>query len=255
MNRFGQPCYTYLLGWKALDIWYYGFRAANRVSPEDDLMKVYFTNSIYVKKTISEHGPPDIIRVHKLFGTKQEARAFESRFLTRVNAVRSPRWLNKHNGSSDFVPGDIVSATHRQKLSKANTGKKRSEDTKRKMSEKKKAFLATPEGQAHLKKMIEARSGKTVWNKGISTPPYITAKQMETRKKNHPDGYKPSLGRKSSEETKQKIRDAALKRGPVSEEARRLNSERVKAWWAAGRPKGGLEYSVKGKRDRSAGRI
>lgn len=228
--------HTYLLGWRDQDLWYYGFRAANRVRPEDDLCKVYFTNSIYVKAKIRELGLPDVIRVHKRFASKQEARAYESKFLTRVGAVRSSRWLNRHNGSSEFVPGDVVTATHRQKISKANMGKKRSEEARRKMSEKRKAFLASPAGQLHLQKMIDARKGKPVWNKG-STLTQEQKEKISLAKKGKPSKLR---GSKRPPETIAKMEAAGKNRKPPSDETRKKNSDKIKAWWAAGRPPGGL---------------
>lgn len=115
MNKYGQLCYTYLIGWKEIDRWYYGYRAANKVTPTDDLMNEYKTSSKKVKQLIGEIGNPNVVRVHKLYDTKEEAKDYETRFLLRVNAVRSERWLNQYD-------------THRF------TGPKfHSEETKRKM--------------------------------------------------------------------------------------------------------------------------
>lgn len=61
-----QP-YTYLIGWTKQDKWYYGVRYANKVSPDLDLWKEYFTSSNYVTEFRNLHGEPDVVTIDKIF--------------------------------------------------------------------------------------------------------------------------------------------------------------------------------------------
>jgi hypothetical protein len=82
--------YTYLIGWRDSDVWYYG----SRKSCKEDIWKDYFTSSKIVPIMRKTLGEPDVIRVHKRFNSYEDAVNFETKFLVRVNAVESDRWLN-----------------------------------------------------------------------------------------------------------------------------------------------------------------
>lgn len=86
--------YTYLIGWSTLNLFYYGVRFSKNCHP-NDLFKSYFTSSLEVKRTIKEHGNPDIIQIRKTFKTALEARAWEHNVLRRMKVVESVKWLNK----------------------------------------------------------------------------------------------------------------------------------------------------------------
>lgn len=103
MNRYGQHCYTYILGWKSLDKWYYGARWANKLSPQEDLWNVYQTSSSHVRAFVDENGAPDVIRVSKIFDSVEHARRHENRFIARNKCVRSKRWLNKGAANGRFT--------------------------------------------------------------------------------------------------------------------------------------------------------
>lgn len=184
MNRYDQWCYTYLIGWRNLDVWYYGSRSANRVEPVDDLIKVYPTSSNYVKAFVGENGQPDIVKVHKLFHTRKEANYYEGRFLKRVNAVSSKRWLNRNDGKN-FRGAEFISSETRRKISLANTGQRRTEETKEKIRN---SQLGKKESREAVEKRKLSNAGQT-----------------------------------HSQETREKIRLLKLgrKRGPPSEETRR----------------------------------
>lgn len=132
--------YTYLIGWRELDMWYYGVRTANTEEPESDLWIRYFTSSKFVKALRESHGEPDAVRVHKRFNSREEAVEFEDRFLTRVNAVNSERWLNRCNGGKKFYVEKTQTPEHLRRRRKALkgrrpgfVGKKHSPETKEKM--------------------------------------------------------------------------------------------------------------------------
>jgi hypothetical protein len=88
-----QP-YTYLIGWSAIDRWYYGVRYAKNCHPED-FWKVYFTSSDIVKELRESLGDPDIIQVRKVFVNSIAARRWEKKVLQRLKVVSSTRWLNR----------------------------------------------------------------------------------------------------------------------------------------------------------------
>lgn len=109
--------YTYLIGWRKLDRWYYGYRSGNTSSPEKDLWIEYFTSSRYVEAFRAENGEPDAILVHKEFDAKAQAMIYEDRFQRRVGAVRSERWLNRARAGSEFRSPDKYSDESRAKMS------------------------------------------------------------------------------------------------------------------------------------------
>lgn len=231
MNKFNQPCYTYLLGWTALDRWYYGYRGGNKVDPEADLWKVYKSSSKHVKAFIKEHGEPDVIRIHKIFDDRFQARDFEWRFLKRVSAVKSERWINKHNSGQGFARRDVTTEEHRRKISEAKKGFKFTKESKQRMSESRKAFFQTDAGIAQRELIAELRRGKTPYNKGKPMTEEQKQKIRDTIKQKWPNGRPNATGMKRSPETVQKV-SAALKGKPQSEDRRAAQKKRMKQWWA-----------------------
>ena len=107
--------YTYFIRWNEIDLNYYGRRTAKGCHPEEFFIS-YFTSSIYVADTISEFGMPDIIKIHKIFSDTDSCSIQEERFLKRVNAAKSIRWLNQTNGDRKFdMTGISPSVITRQK--------------------------------------------------------------------------------------------------------------------------------------------
>ena len=94
--------YTYLIGWKKLDKWYYGVRYRKGCHPSD-LWQTYFTSSPIVKKFREEHGDPDVIQIRKTFRNPIQARLWEDQVHHRMDVVKSPRWLNKNYGNTKFI--------------------------------------------------------------------------------------------------------------------------------------------------------
>ena len=162
--------YTYFLKWSTTGMKYYGVRYANDCSPED-LWQSYFTSSTYVSKYIDLYGNPDIIQIRKTFEDSESALLWEAKFLKKVNAAERTDFLNKSNGFGKFdhmdpeirakksmaatkwqkgkkkgpmsearkaaisnaLSGRTLSASHRENISKAQLGKKVSEETRSKM--------------------------------------------------------------------------------------------------------------------------
>lgn len=89
--------FTYLIGWKSLNKFYYGVRYAKNCHP-DDLWKTYFTSSKYVSEFRKYNGEPDIIQIRRTFLSQTDARLWESKVLRRTNSVKQERWLNKFDG-------------------------------------------------------------------------------------------------------------------------------------------------------------
>ena len=109
--------YTYLIGWRSLDVWYYGYR--NRENPDSDLWVEYFTSSKYVKQFRELHGEPDVVRVHRVLPDKVSAMEYEDRFLYRVKAVRSSRWLNRGRRGIEFRSPEKFSEESKMKMSES----------------------------------------------------------------------------------------------------------------------------------------
>lgn len=115
--------YTYIVGWKNSDRWYYGYRWVNR-NPKDDLWVRYFTSSKIVKAYVEKHGNPDVIKISREFADSASARNHESRFLKRVDAKNSDRWLNQTNGGKDFCtkPGRVKTDSEKSAARSASLG-------------------------------------------------------------------------------------------------------------------------------------
>lgn len=165
--------YTYLIGWKNLNKYYYGVRYAHDCDPSD-LWKTYFTSSNYVKEYVVKHGQPDVIQVRKTFNTGAEAMLWESKFLTKVNAMHNESFLNKQingNWCMDIETRMKISSSHKAKnikrsdefkrnISEKNSGKIRTEQQKLNMSIAKTGSIVTEDH-----KMALSLSGKSYWDK------------------------------------------------------------------------------------------
>jgi len=93
--------YTYLIGWSKQDLWYYGCQYGCSAHPSN-LWTSYFTSSKTLHQLRATLGEPDVIQVRRTFTTALAALEWESRVLKRMNATFSPRWINKHNGNTQF---------------------------------------------------------------------------------------------------------------------------------------------------------
>jgi hypothetical protein len=95
-----QNCFTYLIGWKELDLWYYGVRYGKNVEPKS-LWDTYFTSSKHVFKVREEYGEPDIREIRKTFGkNSKKAKVWEEKVLRRLNVCKNRKWLNISNINS-----------------------------------------------------------------------------------------------------------------------------------------------------------
>lgn len=97
--------FTYLIGWSALGLYYYGARYSKKCSPAD-LWTTYFTSSERVASMRLEHGEPDIVEVRKTFDTPEGALNWEVRVLKRLKVTKNDRWA----GLSDDRKAEIREA-------------------------------------------------------------------------------------------------------------------------------------------------
>ena len=105
---------------------YYGYRSANKVRPEEDLWKVYFTSSNYVKELREQYDDDALFvaTVDKVFETADEARAYEEEFLTENGCVKSDDWLNRAVYPKQFCSPEHHTEESKKKMSIAQMGKK-----------------------------------------------------------------------------------------------------------------------------------
>jgi hypothetical protein len=164
--------YTYLIGWSKLDKWYYGCEySRRRIANPKNLWVTYFTSSKEIAIQIEYCGEPDIIQVRRTFETGEKARQWEHKALSRLNVVFSKRWLNKTDSKVCDRTG--IAWRDKQKLNPrlkqyhftkehalqinsnpdiiakralSNTGKKRSLETRKKISDAKKQYYLNKKG-------------------------------------------------------------------------------------------------------------
>ena len=238
--------YTYIIvcpNWKL----YYGYRYANKVSPEEDLWKHYFSSSDPVKELRKQYDDALFVAtVDKIFETDDEARAYEDEFLTENGCVKSDFWLNRAVYPKEFhgpehhteetkkkmsiaLTGRKFSDAHRKNISIATTGskhpmygKKRTEETKKKMSISNMGSKNSMYGKTGSKHPMYGKKHSEETKKRMRKP-----KSEETIKKMSISnmGSKNSMyGKKHSEEARKKM-SIARKGKPKSEETIKKRTE------------------------------
>ena len=100
--------YTYLIGWSALNKWYYGVEYGIKKIPcanPQNLWTTYFTSSNLVKYYRKTYGEPDVVQVRRIFSKgslesrMEESITWEKRVLSRVN-IADNIWLNGRIGGN-----------------------------------------------------------------------------------------------------------------------------------------------------------
>ena len=138
--------YTYLLKHVPTGKFYYGCRFAEGCHPTE-FWKSYKTSSKYVKELVEQYGENTFeYEIRKTFTDKQSARNWETKVLKKMNVVSRSDFLNMTDNIS--ISSEAASKGRKGKfgifkisqkqidaIKKANTGSKRSEEVKRKMSE------------------------------------------------------------------------------------------------------------------------
>ena len=135
INKNMKP-YTYLIKHRPTGKVYYGFRSANRVDPHEDLWKHYFTSSPRVQQLIKETGTDSFdVEIRRVFESKEQASAWETRVLNRCKVLHDDRWLNQNIAGyivpteesrkkiSNFHKDKPKTDQHKQNLSKSQKGK------------------------------------------------------------------------------------------------------------------------------------
>lgn len=215
--------YTYLIGWSAHNVWYYGVRFQKNCKPAD-LWVTYFTSSKHVKKFVKEHSDPDIKEIRKIFTNSKSARYWEHKVLRRLNAKDDARFLNQTNGDGRFFNLGHTEET-RKLLSKKLKGKVRSSKFKEhlsiinkgKLAGEKNGMFNKKHSEEAKKKIAEASRNREIYFQTGKTYEEIQKDPVaaEKRKKKHSEWMKennPFKGKKHSEETKAKMRLAAQNR-------------------------------------------
>ncbi len=182
--------FTYLIGWKKLNVWYYGRRTAKGCHP-NDLWKTYFTSSKVVKNFTKIHGEPDIVKIHMIFNDVTQCCIQEELYLKTNDAKNNGHFLNQTNSgvitekdhltnkakayidgayiglvsTSDYrwKTGEIHGSNkgkklnHGSKISKTTTGRKGkscSEETRIKLSNKLKGIPTKNKNQVTVRSLI-----------------------------------------------------------------------------------------------------
>jgi len=161
--------YTYLIKHRPSGKVYYGFRAANKVNPDQDLWKQYFTSSLKVQQLIEETGTDSFdVEIRRIFESKEQAVSWETRVLRRCKVLTDDRWINQ-NVAGYIVPTD----ESRKKISEYHKDK--------------------PKGKEHKQNLSKSQKGsKRPWS----------AKNLPTDTKGENNGM---FGKHHSEEAKKKI--------------------------------------------------
>lgn len=203
--------YTYLIGWPEHDLFYYGVRYRKGCDPSD-LWTKYFTSSKYVAEARLNLGEPTVVQIRKVFGDEVAARSWETRVLTKIDAKRDPRFLNRTNIQG---PPPEKSPEHIEKIAVKLRGQKR-----------------TPEQRANISRM-NGNTGKT-WKLSEETKKKMSLSKTGIKK---PEGFGQAVsdrmkGRVQSEEERSK-RKSSLTGKPKSPEHIRAVVEAKRAKFLA----------------------
>jgi hypothetical protein len=128
--------YTYLIKHRPTGQVYYGVRSANKVEPHEDLWSKYYTSSPGVQRLIEETGKDSFdVEVRRVFETKEQAVAWETKVLRRCKVLHDNRWINQNVAGyiipteesnkkiSDFHKDKPKTDEHKLNLSKSQKGK------------------------------------------------------------------------------------------------------------------------------------
>ena len=179
--------YTYLIKHRPTGRVYYGYRSANKIEPNEDLWKHYFTSSPKIQQLIGETGKDSFdVAIRRVFETKEQASAWEATVLRRCKVLMNDRWINQNVAGyivpteesnkkiSDYWKGKPKSKEQIEKIRQSNIGKnkgkKATEEHRRKNSETHKGEKNGRYGKEVLeetrRKIGEANRGRVPSNKG-----------------------------------------------------------------------------------------
>lgn len=198
--------YTYLIRHLPTNRVYYGVRSANKLPPEQDLWHQYFTSSPKIQQLIEETGCDSFdVEIRRVFETREQAVAWETRVLRRCRVLEDDRWINQN------VAGYIMPTEEsRKKISDFHKGKPKSKEQIEKIRQsnvgKNKGKIATED---HRRKNSEAHKGEKNgrYGKAVSEE---TRRRISEAKKGKQQAH--NKGIQMSDEQKQKLRKAMLGR-------------------------------------------
>lgn len=207
--------YTYLIKFKPTGQCYYGSRYKNvrlGLNPEDDLMIEYSTSSTDINDLIEQYGLEAFEwEVRRMFDTPEQATDWEKRVLKRCKVLESEKWFNGN------IAGYIVpTEKSRKKISEYHSGKPKSEEHKKKLSEVQQGSKR-PWAKHNLPKDVT----------GSNNPMYGKQHSEKTKRKiseaNKAKGHmigdnNPMRKVEWTAERKERMRQVRAKRGPVTAE-------------------------------------
>ncbi len=95
--------YTYLLKFKPTGQVYYGVRFKEGCTPEE-LFVTYFSSSKIIAKLLLDFGSQSFeFEIRKIFFDKRDARNWEQKVLTKMNAASDERFLNQSNNMKGIL--------------------------------------------------------------------------------------------------------------------------------------------------------
>jgi hypothetical protein len=200
--------YTYLIGWTALDKWYYGVRHAQGCHPSDFWEK-YFTSSTYVTEIRQLYGDPDIIQIRKTFANAVSAMHWERNVLTRLNVAESARWINQSCG---YWPLRVITEETRRKMSAAAASNMSTENRQK----------ITDGAKTRKPVSLAARAKMSASAKKRKRDPH----SEETRQKI----AKANIGKKMSVVARSRMSDAETGKSLSKEHCAKI-SQSVTTWW------------------------
>lgn len=186
--------YTYLIKHIPTGKLYYGCRYAKGCHPTD-LWTSYKTSSKLVHKLVEHYGDQSFVfEVRKTFNSVVAARVWETKVLKRMMVTKRKDFLNQTDNisispeaASKARKGKVgiyhISEEQKECIRKANTGLKRSDEVKKKMSDAKKGRVARNKGIPHTDetraKMSKSHSGKKQpASFGMKMSAFMTGKRL-----------------------------------------------------------------------------
>jgi hypothetical protein len=222
--------YFYLIQHKLSQRLYAGVKYSNPDSSNFMTETGYKTHSKVVKSIIEEEGLSvfDTITI-KHFDTPDAAREYESRYLLKVSARTNPKFLNLSNSDAVFYNkgGYKLSKKTKQRMSKPKSEKHiqsmkdyiMTEEHKRNSAEGRRGTKNTEEAKLNMAKAqakrfedenekLKISESVKKWANDVGLTAEQKAKHIEQNSGKNNGMY----GKKHSEETKQKLKDAWAKR-------------------------------------------
>lgn len=194
--------FTYLIGWSALNTYYYGVRYARGCSPSE-LWVSYFTSSKRVKAFRMANGEPDVVQVRRVFSEVEQARKCEHRVLRRMRVKTDDRFLNQTDNRS---PPNTLGYKHR-------------ESSKALMSTRHSGENNAMFGKKHNEEVrAKMRSSKGKRSVGEAFGRYSKAKSGEAH---------PNYGKKQRAHVIEALRQASLGKPKSAEHRQKLGASKV----------------------------